>query len=339
MKPRRLGLARVGGFCICAVALVAGLTLAVAPANAKAASPVLEFAVPGNDFPVDFEADGGALTAELTDFDSELRCTGSEGEGEITGPRSTVSSYVFTGCEAEGGDEDGTECKSPGANAEEIRSEAIEADLVYIDQAKQEVGMLLNPQNGIYMSFECGGDSVEARGPFLSPVGQINQIAASFTATLSRTGATQTPNEYENAYGEKRPAIPQGKRNDDPWVATGVELGFTINPAVPLEIKAITAAEIEAKQHEEEAAAAEKKREEEEAARAAAEKKREEDEAAAAAIKKLLEEQQAISERLRRQLVLSKGLNRCKKAKSNKKRKRCQKRVKNQYGSQQAGKQ
>lgn len=334
------------------MAVIAALALTVAPANANTASPVLEFVVPENDFPVDFEAEGGAVTAELTNFDSELQCTGSEGEGEITGPRSTASSYVFTGCKAEGGDEDGVECKSAGAGAEEIRSETIEADLVYIDQAKQEVGMLLNPQNGIYISFECGGDSVEARGPFLSPVGQINQVATSFTATLTRSGATQTPDEYENAYGEKRPAIPQGKRDNHPWVSTGVELGFTIHPSVALEIKAITAAEVEAKQQAEEAAAAEKKRQEEEAAKAAAEKKRQEDEAAkaaaekkrqedaaaAAAIRKLLDEQQAISERLSRQLALSKGLNQCRKSKSKKKRTRCEKRVKNQFGSQKAGK-
>jgi hypothetical protein len=47
-----------------------------------------------------------------------------------------------------------------------ITAGAIEADLVYIDQAKHEVGMLLNPGGGLYMTFECGGESVEAIGRF-----------------------------------------------------------------------------------------------------------------------------------------------------------------------------
>jgi hypothetical protein len=115
------------------------------------------------------------------------------------------------------------------------------------------------------MNFECGGESVEARSPFLSPVGPINQEAMSFTATLSRSGAMQTPDEYENANGEKLQAIPMGKRGTHPLVRTGVELSFTISPSVPLEIKAITVAELEARRQEEEVATAvaAKKRQEE----------------------------------------------------------------------------
>jgi hypothetical protein len=302
------------------VALMAVLAAAVAPAQAKAASSVLEFVSPVSAFPIPFTADGGEVTAVLAGFDTEVRCSDAEGEGEILGPRSTLSNYVFTGCEAQSGSNMGHECKSEGASAEEIKAEGIEADLVFIDQAKHEVGMLLNPGGGVYMNFECGGESVDASGPFLAPVGPINKEATSFTATLSQSNAQQTPDEYENALGEKRKAIPMGKRGANPLATTGVELAFEVHTSVSLEIKAVTAAEIEARRHEDEAAAA------------AAAKKRHDEEAAAAAAAKKREEEEAKLEQLRRAQLLSKGLAQCRKAPSKHKRVRCERRVKQKYG-------
>jgi hypothetical protein len=211
------------------------------------------------------------------------------------------------GCETQGGAEGGHECKSDGAaNEKEITAVAIEADLVYIDQAKHEVGMLLNPDGGVYMNFKCGGELVEASGPFLSPVGPINKEVTSFTATLSRSGAVQTPNEYENAIGEKRLAIPKGKRGANPLATTGVKLGFTIQTAVPLQIKAVTAAEIEARQREDEAAAA-------------------------CGDKEASGRGDCGSGSWR--ALLSNTLTQCRKAHSKHKRTRCEKRAKKKYGS------
>lgn len=358
MESRRLGAGQVRGMGVCVAALIAVLAAAVAPAHAKAVSPVLEFVSPASAFPISFTADGGEVTAELAGYDTVVHCTDSEGEGEVIGPRAALAEYVFTGCETQGGSEGGAKCKSEGASAEEIRTGTIEAELVYIDQSKHEVGMLLNPGGGIYMTFECGGESVKARGPFLSPVGPINKETTSFTATLSRSGATQTPSEYENAIGEKRKAIPTGERGANPLATTGVELSFAIHPSASLEIKAVTAAEIEAKQQEEEAAAAKKrqdeeaaaaaaarkrqdeeaaavtaakKRQDEEAAAAAAAKKRQEEEAAAAAAALKRQEEEA---RLRRARLLSKGLTQCRKAPSKHKRVRCERRVKKKYAGQ-----
>jgi len=335
VESRRLRAGQLRGVCASVAVLIATLALTVVPADAKAASPVLEFVAPGTAFPIEFTASGGPVTAELAGFDSVVHCSGSEGSGAITGPRSTVSNYIFTGCEAQGGTHNDQECKSTDADAEEIMAEMIEADLVYIDQAKHEVGMLLNPDGGVYMNFECGGELVEASGPFLSPVGPINKEATSFTATLSSSGPVQTPSEYENAIGERRQAIPMGKRGANPPATTGVDLDFTIHTDVSLQIKAITAAEIEAKQREDEAAAAAaaKKRQEEEAAAAAAARKRLEEEAAAAVAVRVRQEEEAKSERLRRAL-LSSNLQQCRKTQSKKhKRVRCEKRVKKKYGA------
>jgi hypothetical protein len=335
MESRRLQGGQLRGMGVSAVVLIAALALTVMPAHAKAASPVLEFATPGSAFPVGFTATGGEVTAALAGFDTVVHCSGSHGGGEITGPRSTVSNFFFTGCETQGGTADGSKCQSDGANAEEITAEAIEADLVYIDQAKHEVGMLLNPAGGVYMTFKCGGELVEASGPFLSPVGPINKEATSFTATLSRSGATQTPSEYENPLGEKRLAVPKGKRGNNPSLGTtGVELGFTIDTSASIQIKAITAAEIEAKRHDDEvaAAAAGKKRPDEEAAAAKAATKRQAEEAATAAAVKERQEEEAKSERLRR-AQLSSTIEQCRKAPSKHQRVRCIKWAKKTYGS------
>jgi hypothetical protein len=154
-----------------------------------------------------------------------------------------------------------------------------------LNQAKHEVGILLNPGGGVYMTFECGGITTEARGPFLASVSPVNEAASSFTATLAESGAMQTPNEYESSTGEKLKAIPEGKKGSSEWVTTGVASAIAVHPSVPVEIRAIAAAEVEAKQreaearqHEQETAAAAAKRQQEEAAA----KRRHEEEVAAA---------------------------------------------------------
>lgn len=299
------------------VVSIAVLIPAVVATPAQAASPVLEF-TSASPFPINFTADGGKVSAALTGFDTEVQCTGSHGEGVISGPRSTVSIYVFTGCETVGGSKAGAACQSTGANPNEIRSPLIQADLVFIDQAKREVGMVLNPNGGTYLDFKCGGESVKAIGSFLSPVGPLNQATTSFSAILSRSGTTQIPNEYENANGEKLKAIPTGEREGQPAAATGVELSFMIHPAAALSIKAISRAEVEAKQRDEEAAAMKKRQEEE------------------AAAKKRQEEEQAKSKPPTRAQKLSKALERCRKLKSHDKRAHCEVRAKKKYGHKRA---
>ncbi|MGD1056183.1 MAG: hypothetical protein ABR992_02095 [Solirubrobacteraceae bacterium] len=232
------------------MALVAVVALLLVPAGASAASPVLELVAPSHSLPVHFAAEGETVTAEMAGFKILVHCTASHGEGEITGPRSTESNYWFTGCEAAG-----EKCNSERAPEGEIKTGSIVGDLVYIDQAKGEVGILLNPSGGTYISFECGAESAQGQGSFLAPVSPIDQESTSFTATLSQVDSVQTPNEYENAKGERVQAIPTGRRSSNPFVPTGVELAMTVHPTVPVEIKAVSAEEIEAEQHEKEVAA------------------------------------------------------------------------------------
>jgi hypothetical protein len=270
---------RVGRLLRIRGAPVAVLTMTMAlllvPASASATSPVLEFVVPGSHFPVAFTTESESVTAEMANFANVVHCEASHGEGEITGPRSTVSEYTLTGCKTESPSNE--KCRSAGAEEEEIRTGLIEADLVYIDQAKLEVAMLLNPDGGIYIAFECGHESATGSGPFLARVGPINTEANVFEATLSQTDSMQTPSEYEGPDGETLPAVPMGEHGGGELVTTGVEAMFTVHSSVSGYIKAVSSEEIEAKKHAEEAAT--KKRQEEEEIAA---KKRLEEEAAAA---------------------------------------------------------
>lgn len=233
------------------IALVAAAALLLVPAGASAApSPVLEFVVPGHAFPVAFTVEGGSLSAEMADFESLVHCTASHGEGEITGPRTAVAKFVFTGCTTE---KPSAKCQSTGAEEEEITTGSIDAELVYIDQAKREVAMLLNPGGGTYISFKCGGEDAEGTGAFLAPVAPIDQEATSFLATLSQVGSIETPHEYETLSGEKLSAIPHGKHGAAALVTTGVEATFVIHSNVSGHIRAISTAELEAAQREAEA--------------------------------------------------------------------------------------
>lgn len=314
------------------LAVVVVLTLAIGATSASAASPVLEFTSPLAAFPIGFTAEGGEVTAVLSNFDTIVHCSGSRGEGTITGSRSAQSSYVFTGCVTKEGAFKGANCKSVGAEPNEIRTPTIGAELVFIDQGRHEIGMLLAPGGSVYMNFECGGESVKAIGPFLSPVGPINSESSSFTASLSRLGPVQYPAEYEGADGQERQAIPTAEREGQLPGTTGVELSFAIHTSVPLTVKAITAAEVEAKQRDEEAAA-KKRHDDEEAAKAAAAKKHDEEEAAR---KRQEEEARKTREREHakeraRARQRSKALKQCRKIASKQGRVRCERRAKKRF--------
>jgi hypothetical protein len=336
-------------------ALIAAAALLLVPAGASAAEPVLEFVVPGHSLPVSFTTESGTVNAEMAGFESIVHCSASHGDGTLTGPRSAVAEYKFTGCVTEHGSS--TKCKSVGANEEEIETGPIDAELVYIDQARHEVGILLNPGGSTYMSFECGGEAAEGRGPFLAAGAPINKEATSFTTTLSQFESVQTPNEYETLTGEKQFAIPQGKRGTHGLVTTGVEAVITVHTSEPVVVKAVTAGDIEAKQNEEEAkkqaenlkkqeealkkaeehakqvGEEAKKHEEELNAQIAASKKHQEEEATAKkkqeeAAKKKQEESKLPPTRAQ---LLSKALKQCKKKPKNK-RAQCIAEAKKKYG-------
>jgi hypothetical protein len=315
---------------IATLALIAVIALAQSSTQSAAAAPatpVLEFVAPS--FPVPFTAAGGAVTAALADFDTVVHCEGSEGSGELTGPRTALSHYIFTGCETQGGVDGGSNCKSAGAEPNEIRSGQIEAQLVFINQSTHQVGMLLAPHGEVYLTFECGGEEVKAIGPFLSPVGPINQTVPSFTASLKRSGTTQIPDHYEGPAGEALAAVPTGERGVEPPVSTGVELEFLIHTAVPIEVKALSSADVELARLNEELREEARKRHEEDLAREAAAKRQLEE----LTVTKRAQEELAQAQAKARQRAqhLTKAMRQCHKLKRGQRRARCESRAKKKF--------
>jgi len=166
-----------------------------------------------------------------------------------------------------------------------------------------------------------GGIPARGEGPFLAPGAPLNTETTSFTTTLSKSGGLQTPDEYEGAGGEKLKAVPFGEKNNnlilDP---TGVESTITVTTAEPVEVRAITAEEVEAKQREEAKKQEEalqtlettlKKHEQEANAQLAATVKKYQEEAAAT--KKQLEAIEAKTQSPTRAQLLAKALKACEK--------------------------
>ncbi|MGH2833917.1 MAG: hypothetical protein ACRDK2_14170 [Solirubrobacteraceae bacterium] len=173
--------------------------------------------------------------------------------------------------------------------------------------------------------------------------------------TLRRSGSTQTVTEYEGEEGKKLQAIPTGEKGKNSQrVDTSVEMTVAVHTSVPVEVRAITAAEVEAKQREEEATTAKKhqeevakKKQEEEVAATAAAKKKQEEEAAAKkhaeeeiATKRRAEEEAKKKEESKkrselptRYQLLTKALKRCKRDKPKGKRMRCEKAAEKKYGT------
>jgi hypothetical protein len=320
----------------CAAMLIALGALLLAPAGASAASPVLEVVAPsGQALPVSFTTESGEVNAFMVGFETFVHCTGSRGQGEIVGPRSAVAQFALTGCETEGGADGGRECKSEGASPNEITTGQIDAELVFIDQAKREAGILMNPGGGTYISFECGPETALGSGSFLAPVTPTNEAASVFTASLSESGSVQMPDTYEGPNGESLTAIPIGIRGANPAARTGVQATFAVHTSVPIEILALTVAEVEAQQEAQRQEEARKREE------TTSETKKREEEAAS---KKRLEEETQSKARvasintgpphhtpLTRAQLLTRALRACKKE-PRRQRARCVARAYRRYG-------
>jgi hypothetical protein len=268
------------GAAITAMAIAAMAVALMAPVAGANTPAVLEY-VSAKPLPVEFTGASGAVTVEDEGGTGALHCVASSSKGEIVGPRQAILESVYTECstEAEGKT---FACQSSGASAGEIKTGALETELVYIDKAEEKIGMVLNPKGGKYVAYECGGIPAEGRGSIISSITPVNQATTSFTQVFSQSHGAQVPAEYETANGEKHKAIAEGSVEGFSVGTTGTEATNTTKTVEPLEIKVEPEKQSEEKHEEssnvkkqEEEAAATKKRQEEETA-----KKRAEEEAA-----------------------------------------------------------
>jgi hypothetical protein len=239
-----------------AVAVVGGLALALTPAVADASPAVLEYVPAGQHFPVEFHTTSGPVSVELAGGAGTLDCTASSGIGQITGPRASNLEITYTGCTADAG---AVKCQSTVTEGE-VESGRLQAELVYLNRAKQEIGVVLNPTGEKYAVYECSGSpGVEAgaSGAILARLEPVNQPGGmTFAESFDQLAGSQIPQEYETASGEKHMATPKSFLGETEY-QSGTQATDTVTTLEPVDIKVVAGLnpieEAEAKESEEQA--------------------------------------------------------------------------------------
>lgn len=101
------------------------------------------------------EKDGGE--SEPAKIEGTTECTKESVVGEVTGPKTEKWHTVYTSCKAEE-----TPCNTKGAKAGEIKTEELEAELVFLNSAKTEVGLRVKGKGkeGLLAQYECIGGTL-----------------------------------------------------------------------------------------------------------------------------------------------------------------------------------
>jgi len=140
----------------------------------------------------------GSLITFETVGGTKLTCTGGTGEGEITGPKTTIGSYVFTGCEAVK-----IKCNSPGAPLGTLIGHKVEGLLgLEVEGSEPKLDKVANDlfpaePGGFFVEFECSGLKVVARGSVLNPASE-NAMLSSVTLKWTSAGGKQKPEKFVN---------------------------------------------------------------------------------------------------------------------------------------------
>lgn len=130
-----------------------------------------------------------------------IECTAEHATGELSGANAVKNVEVrFTHCTVLG--PEGPACTSPGAAEGEVKTETLKGVLGYINKAKKEVGVELNPSKpkGVFATFTCAGilrtavgagnakegsyykpETTGGRDGILSPVTPVNVMTPTVT--------------------------------------------------------------------------------------------------------------------------------------------------------------
>jgi hypothetical protein len=164
-------------------------------------------------------------------------CTASKGEGELTGPKTASVRLVFTLCGAAN-----FGCKSPGAEAEEIKTGALPAVLRYISKEKHEAGLVINYHEEKFAEWECSGfgGGLGIHGSIIAPITEVNVSSTTHTLNLVAGGsknAQQEPKSFEGAEGNVS-ASPTLALISPSYEEGSVGSSFTMTSSHAVEVKA-----------------------------------------------------------------------------------------------------
>jgi IPT/TIG domain/Subtilase family len=142
-----------------------------------------------------FKGGGGKSKLE-TVGKVKVKCVSESSQGAYAGVR-FVSGVVITlhGCERP----NFGSCASAGAASGEIVSNAMEGSFVWESRAERTVALdLYAPSQGIAMSLNCAGVSLEVRGSVLAHV-TADKMTAALPVRYSARRGIQKPSQYESS--------------------------------------------------------------------------------------------------------------------------------------------
>jgi hypothetical protein len=240
---------KIMGLCLVAAFLVS----AVAVATASAAKPEFRFSNEESKKAFSSRSGAGILFAPTG---GEIKCTSDTDLGEIEGASGTdkVNNVVviFTGCTFKILGET-WKCKTAGApNAEEVRTNALEGQLGYINKPAKTVGLVLKPKapNTVFATLECKTKAgtttrkVEIKDEIIGAITPVNDLiepGEHFTLTYKVENANKTvqvPNALEVLGTLFTGLLLQSNENGGAFANTGLETVDEIYPLQSTEISA-----------------------------------------------------------------------------------------------------
>ena len=169
---------KIMGLCLVAAFLVS----AVAVATASASTPGFIFSGTARGF--SSKSGAGKL---VTKIGAEVKCTLDTDSGEINGASGTDKVknvlVVFSGCTAVISGNT-LKCNSEGQPAETIKTNQLEGQLGYINEAGKKVGLVLKAEaeKGLFATFTCGTGVLETKikvrgaGETAGMIGEITPV-------------------------------------------------------------------------------------------------------------------------------------------------------------------
>ena len=165
-----------------------------------------------------------------------IKCLNNTFAGEYTGSQTAVVSMIWGGCEGSSGL--GGKCQSEGAEAGEVRSNALEGQLGFIKSGtKPSVGWDLKPVSQAYLAtFKCGKLAVSLAGSVIAQSTPVDKMATTFKIGFKGgTEGVQSPERFEKGLKDTLTLIANGEEEEE----LGLRMTDSIVNEESVEIKAI----------------------------------------------------------------------------------------------------
>jgi hypothetical protein len=181
--------------------------------------------------PARFSFTGNATTIESGT--ASVTCQAVGGSAEFL-PNELNGKLTLKGCSGKVSGIPIAHCTSSGAATGEIRTNELGDRLVYLSQAKHEVGMLFGAGEVTpFASFACGANNEVLKGSLLARISPVNTITAHFPIAAIGKGGVQELSQYEGEKGEKLSAQLELSPGGGPFKvadlnASGFELSSTL---------------------------------------------------------------------------------------------------------------